>query len=320
MLENKKHIDLYKFLIINITPNSLAEEIQVGHWCVGSLDPNENRGSGLYDVLMKISEKISKLRRDPRKGLTIMPHHWSGVGNAVDAQYQRDYPPYDRVDAISKTHDMAYHKASLESDPVRKQKMFADADHKMIESLDKLKSSASDLTISEKVMMPLTRFAISSKVYIDQKTYGTAKTEPARILPKKPILEAQGSGVEEYFEDEFDIDNEETFDKVTTYMKNNGLISVYWFDSFAFGPAREYIQLIDERFKIKDVQNQSRLRLFLNNNSYQNPDSVLCGHYVLFFLWCFFVEEMNFFEIMDILDSHRPNTDDFIRKWANIKK
>jgi len=269
---------------------------------------------------MKISDKISKLRRDPRRGLSISPHRYSGPGNKIDKQYQLDYPPYDRVDAISKTHDIEYHRASLEPDLNKRQKIYQDADNDMIKSLDDLKEKG-DLTTSEKIMLPLARFAISAKLWIDKQTYGNlSKNDPTRIIPKKPsISELKGSGVEEYFSDDLDIDDEQTFDKILDYMKANKLISVYWFDSFEFGPVEEYVKLIDKTYDIKKVDDETNLRLFMPDKQYQNVESVLCGHYVLFYAWCFFEKRMNFFEINKFLSENNP-ADDYIRRWCHIKK
>lgn len=64
-------------------------------------------------------------------------YSYIGPGTRIDLPEVRNYPPYDKVDAIGRTHDLAYEKAFAMTDPQAKKDAIRAADTAMISELKK---------------------------------------------------------------------------------------------------------------------------------------------------------------------------------------
>lgn len=62
-------------------------------------------------------------------------HNFTGPGTRVDLESVRNYPPYNAIDACSRTHDLDYMKAVEEPDAERK-KLIVEADKRVIKCYD----------------------------------------------------------------------------------------------------------------------------------------------------------------------------------------
>ena len=72
---------------------------------------------------------------------TLKHLNYSGPGNPVCAEYQREHPPVKYIDGtrthsdeIALAHDLAYNAAFREQDPIKRQRMIREADEEYLSS------------------------------------------------------------------------------------------------------------------------------------------------------------------------------------------
>lgn len=102
------------------------------------------RGSGLKSLVSKASQKAFKTMqnihraRDPKArqlldGEWHIPlHGFTGPGTRTDLEWVRNFPPYNAVDAASRTHDLAYGDALKIKDEGARLAAFRDADERFM--------------------------------------------------------------------------------------------------------------------------------------------------------------------------------------------
>lgn len=125
----------------------------LGDWDEGDYDPkgnfigdaNDKRfgssiATAMYQKLANAYRRVScSDKARPLKEGEMHPKCWNfcGPGTRIDLDEVRNYPPYDNIDSVCKTHDIDYHEALGKPD---KEQLIRQADNKMLNSLEQYKS------------------------------------------------------------------------------------------------------------------------------------------------------------------------------------
>lgn len=268
-------IDWNKAVIINLQPTN---EGNGTHWTVWI--PNRAFGGGLYEMIQEYGQKIANLRRDPRKGLTLPGMNYAGPLNEVSESYFRDYPPVNQTDAVAKKHDILYHRANALPTQEERDQAYREADNIMLQQLDHVQPKS----LLEKVQRFFVKKAISGKKWIED-----------RMRSGKGIDDVVEQ-ISEYIDDKLGtvrIDSKEQYNKLIRDNKQNDSNTSFYFCSYGYPFPNELGTEIVKHFG-KDA-----------NVIYQKDDlqktGVLCGNYVLYVLFKYFVENYSFYDIVDKL-------------------
>lgn len=314
--------DIHDVFIINTAP--INSDIEMGHFQVWLGIEKLAVGSGIYDMLLHLTRFVGKLRRNPDKGAVLPYQSYTGPGNSMSKSYIENNPPQSEVDKIAFKHDLAYAKANKTPDKKLRDKIYHDADRKMIEELDALVPDK----VIDKIYKPLARFAIATKYWAEEdkgaEDYDPPTLEKPEITPpeQSQLKELYGGALQELIEEtDYKVENFKEYEEVLEIMKEQGLSVGSFFDSYGIeGIPEELGQLLSAVYPGAGTgEYGSKLRVFFNNEEFQSTSSPLCGHYCLFMIYAMFEKNLAYYEAVKILSENQP-ADSYIRKWCNIEK
>lgn len=281
-------VDLDKAIIINLQPSN---EGNGTHWTVWL--PNKSFGGGLYELIQEYGQKIANLRKDPRKGLTLPGMNYAGPLNEVSESYFRDYPPVNQTDAVAKKHDILYHRALSLPTQEERDKAYREADDIMLAQLKHVKPKS----LLEKVQRFFVEKAIAGKEWIED-----------RMRKKEGKgLEDEVKQISEYIDDKLGtikVDTREAYNRLIRDNKQRDETTSFYFCSYGYPVPDELEKLL----KGTTVM-------------YQKDDlqktGVLCGNYVLYVLFKYFIENYSFYDIVDKLSHGDANK--IVKKFSESK-
>lgn len=315
--------DVHDAFIINTAPTN--SDLSMGHWQIWLGIESLASGAGIYEMLGSIAKIVGKLRRDPDRGLTVPGdnYYYLGPFNSMKPSYIAAHPPENQsaVDQIAYRHDVQYAIANKTPDKQKREEIYHNADKKMIEELDALTPT----TILDKIYKPLARFAIATKYWVEGGDKGANDYEPPK--PEKPELSPpeeeqlkqlytqNGGALEELIEKtDYKVDDFNEYEEVIDIMRDQKLQLGQFFDSYGIeGIPEELGQLLSKEYPGPG----SKLRVFFNNEQYQDMASYLCGHYCLFVLYAIYEKGFSYYEVTKLLSENTP-ADKYIRKWCHI--